>query len=70
MTKQVKRVTYQRQTEKPQQACGYCGRDLGAGFYFMCHVCGAAYCYAHKPERCEHRKAKMPPVRVPPTSKR
>ncbi|HME18654.1 MAG TPA: hypothetical protein VKF15_02825 [Nitrososphaerales archaeon] len=57
-------MMYQRQSEKAQPACGHCGRVLGSGFYYTCHVCGATYCYAHKPDKCDHRKAKMPPVSI------
>jgi len=35
-------------------SCGLCGRMLGAAFHYTCHVCGAAYCYAHRPDRCSH----------------
>lgn len=57
-------MMYQKQSEKGQPTCGYCGRALGNGFYYMCHICGATYCYAHKPDKCDHRKAVMPPVTV------
>jgi len=40
--------------------CGVCGRKLGVGFYFSCHVCGATYCYAHAPQKCTHANAKRP----------
>ncbi|HUI86114.1 MAG TPA: hypothetical protein VLY21_03035 [Nitrososphaerales archaeon] len=40
--------------EKAQARCGLCGRALGKGYYFLCHVCGAAYCYAHMPVKCGH----------------
>jgi len=39
--------------------CGVCGRRLGVGFYFTCHICGATYCYAHSPPKCTHAKAKQ-----------
>jgi hypothetical protein len=46
--------------------CGVCGRKLGVGFYFSCHVCGATYCYAHSPVKCNHAKAKasVPQTRI------
>jgi hypothetical protein len=30
-----------------QAFCQYCGGKLNLGYYFMCHVCGSAYCYIH-----------------------
>ena len=47
--------------------CGVCGRRLGVGFYFSCHICGAAYCYAHAPQKCDHAKARQqaPKARIP-----
>jgi hypothetical protein len=39
--------------------CGVCGRKLGVGFYFTCHVCGANFCYAHAPQKCNHAKTKQ-----------
>lgn len=47
--------------------CGVCGRKLGVGFYFSCHVCGAAYCYAHSPQKCNHAKLKQPAQKFPLT---
>ena len=44
--------------------CGVCGRKLGVGYYYACHVCNNAYCYAHAPAKCSHVKAKAP-ERVP-----
>ena len=46
--------TSAEQTTAP--TCGVCGRKLGVGFYYSCHVCGASYCYAHAPVKCEHPK--------------
>ncbi len=65
----VSRGMYQRQSEKPQPTCGYCGRTLDTGFNYVCHVCGASYCYAHKPDRCDHRKGKPTPISVVTRSK-
>jgi len=39
-----------------EPSCGFCGRVLGRGFYFTCHVCGATYCYTHRPSKCSHEK--------------
>ena len=39
--------------------CGVCGRKLGVGFYYSCHTCGASYCYAHSPTKCNHAKARQ-----------
>jgi hypothetical protein len=60
---------FQRQSEKPRPKCGYCGRLLDSGFNFTCHVCGATYCYAHKPDRCNHRGVKLPPLSIAKRSK-
>lgn len=60
---------YAGQQEKVQPTCGFCGRSLTGGFYYVCHVCGASYCYAHKPDRCDHRKARVPPMSVIPRKK-
>ena len=49
--------TSAEQTHAP--TCGVCGRKLGVGFYFSCHVCGAAYCYAHSPQKCTHPKLRQ-----------
>jgi hypothetical protein len=46
-------------------SCGVCGRKLGIGFYFSCHICGNTYCYAHAPTKCDHVKAKQPPPKAP-----
>ena len=58
----MKQVYEPRQKTAPK--CGQCGRTLGIGFYYTCHVCGAAYCYAHAPEKCDHQRANSPPIRV------
>jgi hypothetical protein len=42
--------------EHPQETCGFCGKVLGDGFHYTCHLCGATYCYIHMPARCSHRK--------------
>ncbi len=55
--------TAAEQTTAP--VCGVCGRKLGVGFYFSCHVCGASYCYAHAPQKCNHEKAKQQPPKGP-----
>lgn len=49
--------------QAPVPTCGVCGRKLGIGFYYSCHICGKSYCYAHAPEKCNHRvaKANQPP---------
>lgn len=49
---------YSDQKERGKVSCGFCGKAL-KGFYFTCHVCGAAYCYAHRPEKCTHRRAQQ-----------
>jgi hypothetical protein len=38
--------------------CGVCGRKLGVGYYYTCHVCNACYCYAHIPMKCPHEPVK------------
>jgi hypothetical protein len=49
--------TSAEQTTAP--TCGVCGRKLGVGFYYSCHVCGACYCYAHAPAKCAHQRLKQ-----------
>jgi hypothetical protein len=44
--------------EKHQDTCWLCGRMLTAGYYFVCHICGATYCYSHMPEKCTHARRK------------
>lgn len=53
---------YTTQAQKPAPTCGLCGRNLGVGFYYACHVCGATFCYAHSPQKCDHRRARVPPL--------
>ena len=50
----VSERVYTSQAQKPAPTCGLCGRKLGVGFYFTCHVCGRSYCYAHIPVKCTH----------------
>ena len=48
-----------QRTERDSVAtCGLCGKMLSQGYYFVCHVCGATYCYSHMPEKCDHRRLK------------
>ena len=36
--------------------CDYCGGRLsGLGFNFVCHACGAEYCYVHMGRHEIHR---------------
>jgi tRNA(Ile2) C34 agmatinyltransferase TiaS len=53
---------YTSQEQKHAPTCALCGRNLGVGFYYSCHVCGATYCYAHSPQKCEHRKVPSHPL--------
>ncbi|MDG6956694.1 MAG: hypothetical protein JRM89_04385 [Nitrososphaerota archaeon] len=49
-------------TSTEQQAaptCEVCGRKLGIGYYYTCHVCSRTFCYAHSPAKCDHVKAKQ-----------
>ncbi len=57
------------QEQRAAPSCVQCGRSLGVGFYYSCHVCGATYCYAHSPQRCEHRRAVSLPDKMPSLSK-
>ena len=56
----MSRTVSQGQAQKPAPVCGYCGRTMSAGFFYKCHVCGATYCYAHSPQKCEHKPALHP----------
>lgn len=40
--------------------CAVCGRKLGVGYYYSCHVCSQSYCYAHAPAKCNHMSARVP----------
>jgi len=51
---------YPYRMEDEPVACRLCGRMLGVAFHFTCHVCGAAYCYVHMPDRCSHIRIKAP----------
>ena len=44
--------------------CAVCGRKLGVGYYYACHICSNAYCYAHAPAKCNHAKPKAPAERA------
>lgn len=56
--------TYAEARERTKATCGFCGRTLGTEYHFVCHVCGAAYCYAHIPGKCNHQR--FQPARVLP----
>jgi hypothetical protein len=45
---------YTSTEQAPAPTCGVCGRKLGVGFYFSCHICGRTFCYAHAPLKCSH----------------
>ncbi|MDG6901440.1 MAG: hypothetical protein JRM80_05705 [Nitrososphaerota archaeon] len=45
---------YPSSQTKHGDTCWFCGRMLKAGYHFVCHVCGATYCYSHMPEKCPH----------------
>ena len=45
--------------------CAVCGRRLGIGYYYSCHICSQSYCYAHAPAKCTHLPAKPPAKRAP-----
>lgn len=45
--------------------CAACGRKLGIGYYYSCHVCSNSYCYAHAPAKCSHQRSKDAPKRAP-----
>ena len=42
--------------ETQRRTCSTCGRILGQGFYYVCHICGLTYCYAHSPTKCNHMR--------------
>lgn len=49
-------------SERRSISCIACGKMLGVGYYFICHVCGNAYCFSHMPEKCDHRVRVVVPV--------
>lgn len=51
------------QTAAP--TCAACGKKLGVGYYYACHVCSNCYCYAHAPAKCSHVKPKAPAEKAP-----
>lgn len=57
--RQVVQAMYTSAEQTTAPTCGVCGRKLGIGFYFSCHVCGASYCYAHSPQKCNHAKLRQ-----------
>ena len=45
------------------KSCSVCGRKLGVGFYYVCHLCGMGYCYTHSPVKCSHQRGRVvPPI--------
>ena len=53
------RAMYTSAEQTTVPTCGVCGRKLGIGFYFSCHVCGLTTCYAHSPAKCTHEKLRQ-----------
>jgi hypothetical protein len=49
---------YTRTEQAAQPTCASCGRKLGIGYYYTCHICSNSYCYAHAPAKCGHVKPK------------
>lgn len=38
----------QKESERQKvSSCSFCGKALGKEYFFVCHVCGAKYCYVH-----------------------
>ena len=64
MSYSVVRGMYTSTEQAQAPNCGVCGRKLGIGFYFTCHVCGNNYCYAHAPQKCSHVKSKQVPQKA------
>lgn len=55
--------TSAEQTMAP--TCEVCGRKLGVGYYFSCHVCGLTTCYAHSPQKCDHARLRLAAKKAP-----
>jgi hypothetical protein len=37
-----------RETEaRDEPTCRFCGGKFDLGYHYMCHACGATYCYIH-----------------------
>ncbi|MDG7012626.1 MAG: hypothetical protein JRN11_05200 [Nitrososphaerota archaeon] len=53
-------VVYTSTEQQSAPTCEVCGRRLGIGYYYSCHVCSRTFCYAHAPVRCDHLRAKQP----------
>ncbi|MDG6920067.1 MAG: hypothetical protein JRN59_00885 [Nitrososphaerota archaeon] len=50
---------YASTEQQAAPTCEVCGRTLGVGYYYACHVCSRTFCYAHAPVKCDHMKAKQ-----------
>jgi len=61
----VVRALYTASEQTVAPTCGVCGRKLGVGFYFACHICGATFCYAHAPQKCAHVKVRQTATKAP-----
>ena len=65
MIRTMSSEAYPGAQEKHEDACWLCGKSLRAGYYFVCHICGATYCYSHMPEKCQHdRRRPTPSLRI------
>ena len=41
------------------QKCNFCMRVLGKQYHYICHICGATYCYIHMTKHARAHKATM-----------
>jgi len=55
----------QKESERSKQAsCSFCGKALGKEYFFVCHVCGAKYCYVHMYRHGRAHKVQSAPTLV------
>jgi hypothetical protein len=39
--------TWKEAETREKSSCSFCGASSDIGYHFVCHMCGATYCYIH-----------------------
>jgi len=52
------RVRPETGTSKVEK-CNFCMKVLGKQYHYICHICGATYCYIHITKHARAHKATM-----------